>query len=461
MTMPPLEICDLARRTKDARFDGLFFTAVRSTRIFCRPVCPAPTPKPQHILYFPSAAAAGDAGYRPCLRCRPELSPGVRVQDETVRRALALIGEGWLEERSLEDLASTLCVSARHLRRLFTEKLGSSPLEVYQAHRVLLAKQLLTETDLPVTQVALAAGFASLRRFNDGFKARCGLVPSAVRRQRQPSMPAGSLRLRLAYRPPLDFAYQLGVLRSRATPAIERVTESAYERNVSTPDRAQWIRVSAGRADRSELLLETFGIAPTCIQPFVRRVRRLFDLDADLHSAHAVLTNEPSIAKSIGHHPGRRLVGAWDELEAVTRAIVLRSRGPSIVDRCMVALSVVQPGAPEGLDRRFPTANELADIAESAQAQGGKAVASAVRAFAIAVVEQRVDLSAGQALEDFVARLCPATGLPESDVQVLAAQLLGHPDAWPHGLTALHLRPWRAYAALHAFGGLPASARAA
>src|SRR5262245_45390513 len=171
MSLPPREVCDRARRTRDARFDGIFFTGVRSTRIFCRPVCPAPTPKAHHILYFPSAAAALSEGYRPCLRCRPEVASGLRLRDETVRRAMALIADGILLQASIEDLAARVAVSPRHLRRLFAEKVGATPQQVFQAQRLLLAKQLLTETELPVTEVALAAGFGSVRRFNDVFRA--------------------------------------------------------------------------------------------------------------------------------------------------------------------------------------------------------------------------------------------------------------------------------------------------
>ena len=183
MSMPPPEVCDRARQSKDARFDGLFFTGVRSTRIFCRPVCPAPTPKPQHIVYFPSSAAASGAGFRPCLRCRPELSPGTRPADAKLARALALIGDGVLQEGSVDELASRVALSPRHMRRLFADKLGATPLRVHQNQRLMLAKQLLSESTMPVTQVALAAGFSSLRRFNDAFKNHCGSPPTSVRRR--------------------------------------------------------------------------------------------------------------------------------------------------------------------------------------------------------------------------------------------------------------------------------------
>ena len=177
--------CDRARLARDARFDGVFFTAVRSTGIYCRPVCPAPPPKPRNITYYPTAAAAAAAGYRPCLRCRPELAPQAQqaLAGQTVQRALALIHGGFLQEQPVADLAEKIGLSARQLQRLFVEHLGATPGQIHATHRLLLAKQLLTETTLPVTDVALAAGYNSLRRFNTAFLQGCGMTPTALRRQ--------------------------------------------------------------------------------------------------------------------------------------------------------------------------------------------------------------------------------------------------------------------------------------
>src|SRR5262245_45231448 len=182
--MPSTEICDRARASKDARFDGLFFIAVRSTGIYCRPVCPAPTAKSSNVVYYPTAAAAAAAGYRPCLRCRPELSPEIRVHgnENAMHRALAMIADGALDDGTIDALASQVSLSARQLRRLFLANTGATPLAVHATRRLLLAKQLLTETSLPVTQVALAAGFKSVRRFNAAFRESCGMSPTAMRR---------------------------------------------------------------------------------------------------------------------------------------------------------------------------------------------------------------------------------------------------------------------------------------
>src|SRR5690606_30467501 len=208
---PDPHVCDRARLSRDPRFDGLFFTAVRSTGIYCRPVCPAPPPLAANVEYYPSAAAAEAAGLRPCLRCRPELAPedgSWRRGDAVVARALGLIGQGFLAGQPVSALAARLALGERQLRRLFVQRLGAAPLGVHGTRRLLFAKQLLTETRLPVTEVALAAGFGSLRRFNAAFLAAYRMAPHKLRRglQEPPAPAAGqSLVLRLGYRPPYDF----------------------------------------------------------------------------------------------------------------------------------------------------------------------------------------------------------------------------------------------------------------
>ncbi len=233
--LPDPAICERARLARDARFDGVFFTAVRSTGIYCRPVCPAPAPKPRNVSYYPSAAAASAAGYRPCLRCRPELSPQAQqpAGDEAVQRALALIGEGTLQEESVETLAAEVGLGARQLQRRFLQHLGATPAQVHATRRLLLAKQLLTETALPVTQVALAAGFNSLRRFNAAFLEGCGMPPSALRRQRE-EVAGGELTLRSGYRPPLDLAAMLGF--------CSGARSSAWSGSTRTAIRGWWDR---------------------------------------------------------------------------------------------------------------------------------------------------------------------------------------------------------------------------
>lgn len=255
--LPSREICFRAMAAKDHRFDGLFFIAVRSTGIYCRPVCPAAAPKQENITFYANAAAATAAGYRPCLRCRPELSPEAhaQVREDAVRRALALIADGALQDGSADALAARVGLSARQLQRVFLAHVGATPHTVHATRRLLLAKQLLTETALPVTDVALAAGYNSLRRFNAAFKAGCGMPPGAIRRLKSAaSAPSGTLTLRLGYRPPLDFPMLLRFLAKRAIPGIERVNDDSYERVIGPADASSWIRVRAA-TERPELLL--------------------------------------------------------------------------------------------------------------------------------------------------------------------------------------------------------------
>jgi len=430
-------VCDRARRTKDARFDGLFYTAVRSTRIFCRPVCPAPMAKPQNVVYYPTAAAASSAGFRPCLRCRPELAPGVRPADETVRRALDLIMDGFLQDASVEALASRVAVSPRHLRRLFMLKLGATPGQVHQTQRLQLAKQLLTESTLPVTQVAFAAGFSSVRRFNGAFLACGGRPPSAVRRR--PLLNSGEgLFLRLAYRPPFDFGAALVELRRRAIAGIEHVTADSYERTLSPGTGPRWIRITHS-SERPELILQAVGVHPNEIQALVRQVRRVFDLDADMQSVIQALAQDDVLADSLASAPGLRLTGAWNGFEAAVAEIAGRAGTAELVEHC----GERAVPTPSGLERCFPSPEQLTGIERDD-----------VRRLARAVAAGAIDFSQGQLLDDFIAKCVAFTGMSAVVAETIALRAMMSPDAFPVALPQLRernqkWRPWRAYALLH------------
>lgn len=423
MRMPSPEICDRARASKDARFDGLFFIAVRSTGIYCRPVCPAPTVKRGNVIYYPTAAAAAAAGYRPCLRCRPELSPEVRNRgnEDAVHRALELIAEGALQEESIDTLAARVALSGRQLRRLFLAQAGATPLAVHATRRLLLAKQLLTETSLPVTQVALAAGFRSVRRFNAAFREACGVAPIMIRRSvpvrrdhRLQAAPAADavLALRLAYRPPLAFETMLAFLAKRAMPGVERVGPDSYERLIGPSNGAPaWIRVT-NAPDKPELRLEIAGADPRRIPDIVHRVRRLFDLDADLHAAHSVLSADAQLATGIQRRPGLRVPGGWDGFEIMVRAVLgqqVSVAGATTLSRRLVELYGEHcSSAVAGLDRFFPTPERLLHAPlESIGLPRSRAVT--LRSVAEAVLEEQLDFRAGQRLNEFVER---ATSLP-------------------------------------------------
>jgi len=466
--------CDRARLARDARFDGVFFTAVRSTGIYCRPVCPAPPPLARNILYYPSAAAAAAAGYRPCLRCRPELSPSAqRAGDEdTARRALDLLHAGYLQDHSVAELAMQVGLSARQLQRQCLARLGATPQQLHATRRLLQAKQLLSETALPVTDVALAAGFNSLRRFNDAFLAGCGMPPTAIRRQQGPSIDGDGLVLRLAYRPPLDFPLMLAFLRRRSIPGIEAVGEADYQRVISGGEHPCVLRVSADPR-RHELRLQLPLVDARQIPDIVRRVRRMFDLDADLSQVHAALETEPLLARGIAQHPGLRVPGGWDGFEVAVRAVlgqqVSVAAATTLARRLVQAHGQVLPGMPEGLDRRFPDPATLADAPLEAIGLP-RTRASTLRGIAKACAEGRLDFAPGQRLEDFVRRCVALPGIGPWTAHYIALRALSQPDAFPAGDLVLQQvlgasgtrlserqtearsqpwRPWRAYAVLH------------
>lgn len=476
-TVPPRDVCFRAMAAKDARFDGLFFVAVKSTGIYCRPVCPAPAPKRSNVSFFPNAAAATAAGYRPCLRCRPELSPDAfaQVREDAVRRALALIAEGALQDDGVAALAARVGLGARQLQRVFLAHVGATPHAVHATRRLLLAKQLLTETSLPATEVALAAGYNSLRRFNAAFLAGCGMPPTAIRRQASAAKaPAGTLALRLGYRPPLDFGLLLRFLAKRAIPGIERVDDDAYLRAIG--DGRAWLRVSAidGKA---ELRLELVDLAPgdtKRIPDFVRRVRRMFDLDADLRPVHALFAQDPLLARAIAAHPGLRVPCGWDGFELAVRAVLgqqISVAGATTLARRLVdAWGGHRDGAPPGLDRTFPAPQVLRD-APLETIGLPKTRAATIRALAAAVVDGRLSFDGGQRLEDFVARATALPGIGDWTAQYIAMRGLALPDAFPAGDLVLQQRlapagtarlserataaraeawrPWRGYAVLH------------
>lgn len=480
-TMPPSalptpQVCEQARLSRDARFDGLFFTAVSSTGIYCRPVCPAPPPKRENVAYYPSAAAAEAAGYRPCLRCRPELSPGDgawRRGDAVIARALKLIDEGALAEQPLAVLAQRVNLGERQLRRLFVERLGAAPIGVHGTRRLLFAKQLLTETDLPITDVAMAAGFGSLRRFNTTFRDAYRMAPRELRR-RPASSGTESLTLRLGYRPPYDFAAMLDFLRGRALPGVERVDPHAYARVVATGAGPGWLRVGAWPGDEPALKLELHGIPASALLDTVNRIRRMFDLDADPQTIAENLGRSPRLRPLLARNPGLRLPSGWDGFEIAVRAIlgqqVSVAAARTLATR--MAQRFVQPlPAPlaDGLAYLFPTPDALAD-ADLASIGLTRSRADTVRGVARALLDGRVDFRAERTLDDFVARWTALPGIGPWTAQYIAMRALGHPDAFPtddlvlrqqasgDGNTisgkslaqlAEHWRPWRAYAVIH------------
>lgn len=322
------EQCHAARLARDARFDGRFYTGVLSTGIYCRPVCPARPPHEHNVRYFQSAAAAEQYGLRPCLRCRPELAPAARGDlPVELARLLARIDRGELADGTLAALAAEAGISERTLRRQFEQHLGASPKQVEQTLRLLLAKRLLTETGLPITDIAFAAGFASIRRFNDAWLNAYGLAPRTLRQQEDhapehmSAQPRGAtLTLQLPYRPPYDVAAMLAFYRMRAIPGLERVDSEVYERRYRVGDQVALVRIAQGKGHSLQLTVHDLPLA--ALPDLLYRVRRMWDLDADMQRIGDLLGQDPLLARLQARWPGVRLPGGWDEYEVMLRAIV-------------------------------------------------------------------------------------------------------------------------------------------
>lgn len=469
--MPPPEVCDRARRIRDARFDGLFFTAVRTTRIYCRSICPAPCAKSENVRFYPTAAAASAAGYRPCLRCRPESAPLGRADDNpALKLALRWIIDGWLQDRSVAALADEVRISERQLRRLFVEGLGATPMQIHSTRRLLLARQLLAETSLPMADVALAAGFNSVRRFNAAFREQCGSAPSSIRR-RTAQLGDRGLTLRLAYRPPFDFGRTLAALHRSAVPCIEQVDAASYRRVVGSAARPGWIRVAAATGQRPELSLEAVGVPAEQIQSLVIRVRGMFDLDADLMPANRLLARDPLLAASVADEPGIRIPGAWDGFECAVLLLLQRCGEAAWRDLAKAFVERYGVRIGNGGDERgmlFPSPSVVAVARLDDDIGVHSDIASILRRLSVAVRDGAIDFRSGQRLEPFVEGLVARAGLDVGTAQLVALRALSEPDAFPTDADRLHpwfggareprvadlvaradaWRPWRAYASL-------------
>ena len=461
-----------ARISRDARFDGKFFIAVISTGIYCRPICPVPSPKRENVRYYPTAAAAAEAGYRPCLRCRPEAAPGTPAwlgTSAVVRRALRLIDDGALDSSSVDGLAAKLGIGLRHLHRLFMHHVGASPVTVAQTRRLHFAKRLLDETDLPIAEVALAAGFGSVRRFNHTFRRTYGRAPRDLRRRGGTLHATDDVVLKLAFRPPYDWPQVRAFLAARALPGVERVDERGYARTVACAGGAAIVSVRA--LDGPDALeLRVSGAAPAALFALVSTARRVFDLAADPEAIARGLRADPLLGRLARRRPGLRIPGAWDPFECAVRAVLgqqvsvaaARTMAGRLVARAGHALD---PGH-DGLTHLFPAAAAVA-----AADLGGLGLTGAreraLRGLARAVADGRVDFDAPAG--DVTAALAELPGLGPWTAQYVALRALGDPDAFPHGdlvlrraagngaaLSARALaaraeawRPWRAYAVLH------------
>jgi AraC family transcriptional regulator, regulatory protein of adaptative response / DNA-3-methyladenine glycosylase II len=473
--------CYRALVARDARFDGRFFVGVRTTGVYCRPICPARTPKRQNVGFFVCAAAAEAAGFRPCRRCRPEAAPGTPAWNGTgavVSRALRLIADGALDDARAAALGSRLGIGERQLRRLFEKHLGASPAAIARARRVHFAKMLLDDTSLPMTTVALSAGFQSIRQFNHSIRQSFGRTPTELRRMRR-ATGNGEIAVRLAYRPPLDWSSLLDFLRLRAIPGVEAVNGSVYRRTIECGGDGAVVSVAplAGQ-NRVELRLDTPPLAN--LARVVDRVRRVFDLDADPGRIDALLSRDPVLRSLVHTRPGLRVPGAWDPFELVVRAI-LGQQVSVAAARTMAGRLVARFGEPlrtprEGLTHLFPTPAKLAeaDAADVARIGLTSARAQTIRALSRAVASGELRLDATLAREETLANLTALPGIGEWTAQYVAMRAFGEPDAFPAGDLGLRRavangdglpsaralagiaeawRPWRAYAAVRLWTG--------
>lgn len=472
------ENCRKARLARDARFDGRFFIGVRTTKIFCRPICPAPSPREENVEYYPSAAAAAGAGLRPCLRCRPECAPGTPAwngSSSTVSRALREIAEGALDTEGVGDLAERLGVGDRHLRRLFLEHLGATPIAVAQTHRLLAAKRLLDETDLPFGTVALAAGFGSVRRFNHTIRETWGRTPRELRKKRRgvrSQESAGTcLSFHLRYRPPFDWDALLGFLAARAIPGVEWVNSGRYRRSIVAAGVPGIIEMTQ---EGSEVILEIDHPRPESLLGIVSRVRRLCDLDADPVAIATCFSSDRLLRPLVQARPGLRVPGAWDGFELGIRAILgqqISVRGAStLAGRLVSRFGRPLDSGRCGVTHLFPRAEDLAE-ADLAVIGLPQKRAETLSAFSAAVASGRLILDSRRAPEEVRETMRAIPGIGDWTAEYVAMRALNDPDAFPAGdlvlLRAAGIRtprelqsvaetwrPWRAYAALHLWQGV-------
>ena len=478
MPVDGFEVTYAAVEARERRLDGRVFVGVTSTGIYCRPVCPVPKPKREHVRFFPAAAAAESAGFRACRRCRPEASPDSPdwdVRSDLVGRGLRLIAEGVVDREGIDGLAGRLSVGSRHLHRAFVQELGTGPLSVTRSRRAALAKQLLEQTDLLSTDVAFAAGFSSVRSYHDTLRRVYGRTPTEIRGRRPDDVGSEAPELRLAFRPPLAADRLLAFLAARAIPGVESVAGGRYSRAVRSPAGRPVVLEAEPDPFEPVVALRVIGVGDDVPQlaAVVQSVRRLFDLDADPEAIDARLCADPALRRLVRSAPGTRLPGTIDGFELAVRAIVGQqvsvAGARTTLGRIAERFGAPLPSPAGPIVRLFPTAERLADASQ-------RWVRHARRAGRRdrgrrPLCGGRIARSLGQrGAEPTLRALASIRGVGEWTTSYVAMRALRDPDAFPagdlgvrHGSAALGLaddvasirdraerwRPWRAYAAIH------------
>jgi AraC family transcriptional regulator of adaptative response / DNA-3-methyladenine glycosylase II len=485
------ETCYQALLSRDPRFDGKFFGGVVTTGIYCRPICRVRPPRPENIRWFACAAAAEAAGFRPCRRCRPESAPGTPAwlgSSAIVSRAMRLISEGVLDEIGLEEFSTRLGVGSRHLRRLFAEHLGASPVAIACARRVHFAARLIEETDLPITEIAFAAGFGSIRQFNGAVRSTFGQSPTEIRnriglktklKRIKEAKNGGGLLLRLPYRPPLDWAAMSGFLKGRTIPGVEVVDGDCYRRTVQINSYAGVIELQH-LANEAYLLMRVWLSGYDCVMQVVERARRIFDLGADPQQISEHLRPSPLLARAIEASSGLRVPGAWDGFELAVRAVlgqqVSVAAARTLAGRFAAAFGKPISSPFETLTTVFPSPDQIANqsVAEIARLGILPKRAQTIIELARALTEGGVALTPGVNVQVVIEKLKTITGIGEWTAQYIAMRALTWPDAFPHTdlgvMKALGernpkrvlqageaWRPWRAYAVMHLWTAEPSN----
>lgn len=478
--MPNRNACLTALRSRDARFDGVFFTAVRTTRIYCRPSCPAMTPKDANVDFYPSAAAAQDAGFRACRRCRPDTVPGSPEWDargDAVARAVRLIADGTIEREGVPGVAARLGYSVRQLQRLTQAELGASPVALARSQRAHTARILIETSDLSLSEVAFASGFGSIRSFNEGVRMAFARTPSQLRalaraRMRPGARPAAAASLsgtqalaridvRLAHRTPLAAGPLLGHLVATAVPGVEEWRDGAYRRTLRLPHGPG---IAALRPAEGHVAASLWLCDPRDLTPAIGRCRRLLDLDADPQAIDEALGGDPALAPLIAAGPGARIPRTVDAAELAVRVVlgqqVSTAAAATSTGRLVATLGERIDDPDGGLTHLFPSCEVIAAL-DPAAIPGPRARAATLVALADALASGVIDVGPGADRDAARAGLAALVGVGSWTVELVAMRGLGDPDAFPatdlgvaRALAALdgtpdprRWRPWRAYAA--------------
>jgi AraC family transcriptional regulator of adaptative response / DNA-3-methyladenine glycosylase II len=480
--------CWQAVYSRDHRFDGRFFAGCSTTGIYCRPICPVSFGHPESIHWFQSAAAAEKAGFRPCRRCHPDISPGSSAWFGTwavVSRALKLISEGALDGGNLEQLAERVGIGSRHLRRLFQQHLGASPLKVARSHRVLVARNLIVETRVPITEIAIGTGFRSIRQFNHSVRKAFGHPPTKLRRLHGTATahdPQSGIIVQLPYRPPFDWASLIDFFRSRATPGVESVDGEVYRRSVEIAGVAGAIEVWH---DPRHARLSMRVLLPGCdrLMQVVQRARRMFDLGADALHIASYLARDSRLARMVDERPGLRVPGAWNGFELSVLAILgqnlTESPREGVVDQFVKTFGDPIHISVPGISHLFPQPDRLAKA--NLESIGIPAPqAETISALAKAVLDGTITFDSINGVRDAVSQLNRLPGVTEEAAEYIAMRALGDPDAFSSpglefrkavAVRKSHVtaeeslrvfeayRPWRAYAAMHYWSSMRQSGR--